>query len=224
MASFISRPFSTSTRTSHAQRPLSRSGRPRQIPQLVWIAHHVQRPNDVAVDLERRQRTPRVGRAPMSAGRDNPVRRSHEKRARVRHLVAIRRMPAQVGLLHRVLRISHRREHAVGETKQTPPVGLEARGRIRHCACGAHAVRTAPPSSSALGARIDKSLLRSFAGAGAGTASDRTSRGCRPGRRACRLAVAKGVLDGWIDSRRSDGKRQTYHGAASPALHWAAPP
>ena len=61
----------------------------------------------------------------------NPRRRGHQKRARVRHVVAIGPMPAQVRLLHRVFGVSHRSKHAVGETEQAPAVWLEARGGIR---------------------------------------------------------------------------------------------
>src|SRR5580765_2913946 len=52
-------------------------------------------------------------------------------------------MPAQVRLLHRVLGVSHRSEHAVGETEQAPAVRLEGRGRVRQGARGAHVTRPA---------------------------------------------------------------------------------
>src|SRR4029453_6719769 len=52
-------------------------------------------------------------------------------------------MPAQVRLLHRVLGVSHRSEHAVGETEQAPAVRLEGRGRGRQGARGAHVIRPA---------------------------------------------------------------------------------
>ena len=81
----------------------------------------------------------------------NSRRRGHEKRSRVRHFVAVGRMPAQVRLLHRVLGVGHRPEHAVGETEQAPAVRLEARGRIRHRARGAHAVRTASGGAAGSG-------------------------------------------------------------------------
>src|SRR5262249_41852967 len=63
----------------------------------------------------------------------------HEKCSWVRHVVAIGRMPAQVSLLHRVLGVSHRPKHTVGETQQASAVLLEARGRIR--IRGAHVIR-----------------------------------------------------------------------------------
>src|SRR5215472_13875501 len=49
-------------------------------------------------------------------------------------------MPAQVCLLHSVLGVSHRPEHAVGKTEQAPAVRLEARGRIRQTARGGHVI------------------------------------------------------------------------------------
>src|SRR5258706_7552688 len=52
-------------------------------------------------------------------------------------------MPAQVRLLHRVLGVSDRSEHAVGETEQAPAVRLEGRGRGRQGARGAHVIRPA---------------------------------------------------------------------------------
>src|SRR5262249_6502117 len=77
----------------------------------------------------------------------NPRRRGHEKCPRVRHSVAVGRMPAQVCLLPRALGPSHGPEQGVGEPEQAPPVRLEARGRIRHCARGAHVIR---PGSKAV--------------------------------------------------------------------------
>jgi len=38
------------------------------MPQLVWIAHHVQRPNDVALILERRRLHRSLGRVPDDTG------------------------------------------------------------------------------------------------------------------------------------------------------------
>jgi hypothetical protein len=58
---------------------------------------------------------------------------------------------SQVRLLHRVLGVSHRPKHAVCETEQAPTVRLEACGRIRHRALGAHGVRT--PTSAGAGTR-----------------------------------------------------------------------
>ena len=71
----------------------------------------------------------------------NPRRRGHEKRSRVRHVVAVGPMPAQVRLLHRVLGVGHRPKHSICEAEQAPTVRLEARGGIRHRVRGAHAVR-----------------------------------------------------------------------------------
>src|SRR5262245_46881914 len=48
-------------------------------------------------------------------------------------------MPPQVGLLHGVLRISHRPEHAVGQAEQAPTVRLKCRSWIRHAVHGTHA-------------------------------------------------------------------------------------
>src|SRR5262245_28070 len=45
-----------------------------------------------------------------------PRRGSHEKRSRIRYLVTVGFVPADVRLLHRVLRVSHRPKHAVGKT------------------------------------------------------------------------------------------------------------
>jgi hypothetical protein len=73
----------------------------------------------------------------------NPRRRGHQKRPRVRHFAAVGRMPAQAGLLHRILGVGDRAKHAVCETEQAAAVRLEARGRIRHRARGTHDVRSA---------------------------------------------------------------------------------
>src|SRR5262249_48118908 len=70
----------------------------------------------------------------------NPRRRGHQKPSQVRHFVAVGPMPAQVCLLHRVFGVSHRPKHPVSETEQAPAVRLEARGRIRDCARGAHVI------------------------------------------------------------------------------------
>src|SRR5262249_39293910 len=73
----------------------------------------------------------------------NPRRRGHEERSRVGHLVAFGPVPAHVRLLHRVLGISQRSEHAICETEQTPAVQLETGCGIRCPARGAHVIRPA---------------------------------------------------------------------------------
>ena len=71
--------------------------------------------------------------------------RGHEKRSRIRHVVAVGLMPAQIGLLHRVLGVSHGPKHAVGEADQASAVRFKALGWVRHRVRGVHAC---PPLDS----------------------------------------------------------------------------
>src|SRR6516225_5070319 len=108
-------------------------------------------------------------------------------------------LPAQVRLLYRVLGVSHRPKHAVCETEQAPPVRLETRGldstsRLRSSRRAHRYIRRHP-------AVIEHHRCAANDDAPAG------------------LAVAKGVLDRWIDSRGGDCKSQTDKGAPAPALH-----
>jgi len=91
----------------------------------------------------RDRHTARAVRALTSAYRDKSALSWSLETLSDQRLVAVGRMPAQAGLLYRVLGVSHRLKHAVCETEQAPPVRLESRGWIRRRACGAHGVRAA---------------------------------------------------------------------------------
>ena len=59
-----------------------------------------------------------------------------EKPARVFDGGAVRRVPAQPGILHHGLGLGARAEHAVGEARQRTPMGLERGDRVVLCGLG----------------------------------------------------------------------------------------
>jgi hypothetical protein len=83
------------------------------------------------VDDRLGQPRPHIGLAPhlrgLHAVEAEPRHHGAEIAPRVLDRAAVGGMPAQVGVLHDVLGLGARAEHAIGEARQRAPMGLEAR-------------------------------------------------------------------------------------------------
>ena len=92
--------------------------------QRAGVHHRLRQPwSDVGL-------TPRTRRS--QGVEADPRRGGRQERAWIRHGIAIGGMPAQIRVLHGVVRLGDRPEHAIGQAAQAAPVWLEAERRIGH--------------------------------------------------------------------------------------------